>query len=363
MRWCAGTEPNLFPFAHGLDATISGAQLAKDYAFFANLSASINASWAVNGIDTAWQIPLVGEFLPIFTDFMKAGGADSVSGAITYHWYPQESPTCPLGGFPVTCTPETAIKPATLAADEHWTQVVVNATRAAAPAGKAPLPVWLGEMAECSCGGLVNVTNAWAGTFYYLAKLGGLSEQGVSLVARQTLWASHSGYALLEGGPSQGMLGTVDFWAAMLFKQLMGPHVLATDVAPTQPAASDSYLRVHARCAAAGVGGADGAVSLLVLNLNTTAALQVSGDLLSSGARRDFVVTAAAQQPSDPTVDDAVLTSAQAKLNGEIIGFDAGFSAPKLQGVARTAAEPLVLPPLSYAFTVLDDAAAAACKA
>jgi len=181
------SEPNLWLFNYGLVITVP--QLVKDFQAAKTLVTSINPGWRLVGNDVAFQIPIVGELFPTFTDWMKQGGGKIVD-VITWHYYPLESSHCPLGGFPVTATPQRSVSPATMTMGDAYRDTVLNYTRAYA---SPDTPVWLGEMAEVSCGGTLNVTDAWAGTFYYLDKLGTLGSHGHHAVMRQALYSDRYG--------------------------------------------------------------------------------------------------------------------------------------------------------------------------
>ena len=187
LTYRARSEPNLWFFTYGL--IISATQMVDDFKTMKSLMVSINPQWLLIGNDCAFQIPLVGEFLPVFTDWMKDGGGQLVD-VITWHWYPLEGPDCPLEGFPVAASPTRVITPTTLAMDIPYRDQVLQYT---AKYARNDTKVWLGEMAAASCGGMTNVTDAWAGAFYYLDKLGMLSEQGHDAVLRQSLYSSKYG--------------------------------------------------------------------------------------------------------------------------------------------------------------------------
>lgn len=149
---------------------------------------SIDPSWVLLGPDVAFNIPVVGELTSTFTDFMHDGGA-LVLHAATWHFYALESLNCPLHGWPMTATPMRAISPTTMAEDDKWIETVVNYTSTYGNGAQ----LWLGEMSEISCGGVLNISAAVGSTFYYLVKLGELSERGHDVVAKQELTSENYG--------------------------------------------------------------------------------------------------------------------------------------------------------------------------
>ena len=85
-------------------------------------------------------------------------------------------------------------------------------------------PFWNTETADAACGG-----NPWGGTFLdtfrYLDQLGRLAKQDVRVVAHNTLVASD--YGLLE---EKTFTPKPNYWAALLWRKLMGTTVLESGV-------------------------------------------------------------------------------------------------------------------------------------
>ncbi len=164
--------------------------------------------------------------------------------AFSYHHY---------GAASIRCQ---GIGPATSAADglsEAWlartdeTLAFYRNLRDVFEPGK---PMWNTETADATCGG-----NPWAGTFLdsfrFLDQLGRLARQDVEVVAHNTLVGGHSG--LLD---ETTLLPKPNYWAALLWRQLMGSTVLDPGV-PIQPG-----LHVYAHC----LRGVAGGVALLAIN-------------------------------------------------------------------------------------------------
>src|SRR5437763_1113488 len=97
-------------------------------------------------------------------------------------------------------------------------------------------PLWVTEMADAGCGG-----NPWASTFLdtfrYLDQHATLAQQGVRVVAHNTLAASD--YGLLD---ETTFAPRPNYWAALLWKRLMGTTVLKPASTPAEG------LRVYAHC-------------------------------------------------------------------------------------------------------------------
>ena len=116
-------------------------------------------------------------------------------------------------------------------------------------------PMWLTETAETACGG-----NPWASTFLdtfrYLDQFGRLARAGVQMVAHNTLAASD--YGLFD---EKTLRPRPNYWAALLWRKLMGTIVL--------DAGMHNGIHLYAHCRR----GARGAVTLLAINTDRTAAM------------------------------------------------------------------------------------------
>lgn len=122
-------------------------------------------------------------------------------------------------------------------------------------------PIWNTETGEAGCGG-----NRWASdfidTFRFVDQLGILAQENVQTVIVNTLAASD--YGMLD---TETLDPRPDYWAALLWKRLMGTRVLDPGVSGT------NGIHVYAQCARE----SKGAVALVVLTLDqtTTQSLQI----------------------------------------------------------------------------------------
>jgi len=167
-------------------------------------------------------------------------------------------------------------------------------------------------------------------------------------------------------GGNYGLLNTTtlqpqpDYYSLLLWSRIMSPLVLHVS-----PDASNPELRAYAHCTQPSAGFPSGAVTILVINLSNNSAVQVlptfDGALplrkAADGMRSDFIFTSA----GGPDVLDQLL-SHHVLLNGNILQADDEHGIPPLNPVVCPSDALLLLPPLSYAFTVYHDAAAAACS-
>jgi heparanase 1 len=164
--------------------------------------------------------------------------------------------------------------------------------------GKA---MWLTETGEAACGGDPFAAQ-FADTFRFLNQLGTLAQKGVQVVMRNTLDASD--YGLLAEGTFEPR---PDYWAALLWKRLMGPVVL-----DPHPSAEDSALRIYAQC----MNGRRGGITVLVMNTDTT-------------KEHTLAIPAFA---SRYTLTADSLSSGTALLNGHALHAGADGSLPQIAG-------------------------------
>ena len=121
-------------------------------------------------------------------------------------------------------------------------------------------PFWNTETPDAACGG-----NPWGGTFLdsfrYLDQLGPLARQDVEVVIHNTLDASD--YGLLAENSYEPK---PNYWAALLWRRLMGTTVLDPSVA------NGPGLHVYAQCLRNVLGG----VAMLVLNTDQKGSRQIT---------------------------------------------------------------------------------------
>ncbi|WP_407147725.1 hypothetical protein [Bradyrhizobium sp. ORS 86] len=298
---------------------------------------------AIGGAPRGYDVAAYGRDFATFRAFMKstapdvtilgpgaAGtGADAASlfaavaprvDAISYHHYGAVSARC--GG---DRTPEAALSEEWLASTDR-TLAVYEALRHRFAAGK---PIWLTETGETACGG-----NRWAATFAdtfrYLDQLGRLAKAGVRVVIHNTLAASD--YGLLD---EQTHLPRPNYWAALLWRRLMGTTVLDPGIA-ARPG-----FHVYAHCARDTPGG----IALLVINNDR----DKPGELMLPTAAQRYTLA------SDKLADGSV------RLNRTTLALDASDQLPPLTGEATTAGT-IKFAPATITFLVVAGAGNATCS-
>ena len=331
-----GNEPNMFGIS-GIPLSYTAADYARDSIEFKSLVDDVAPKLKLVGpgtfltpADPAGEEGVGTALGPIAADIMPLLPRNFYD-AVNYHYYNGLSTRLPFGPH----IPDDPLDPAWLT-----DQVVRSARYMQDLAGRyAPgAPLWLGETSTAAGGGQIGYSDRFIATFFHLNELGTLGRLGVSVLVRQTLQGSN--YGLLDATTGEP---DPDYWATLLWERLMGREQL--DVrAPGSPAT----LRTFGACSP---GGPAGGVTLLALNLSTTASETLR--LTGPGAKgaRAFVVTA-----PDPYGTEVLLNGR--RLRASKAGRIRTDLAPDpIRGGSLT------LPPTSYAFVREPHAAARACEA
>lgn len=274
----------------------------------------------------------VGEGTPLAPSFMHLLTSESILKAtgpvfdvVSYHSYGAVSSRCAALGTAMGTTPEAALSADWLSRAASEEQFYA-ALRERFEPGK---PIWNSETGQAACGG-----DRWASTFMdtfrYLNQLGSLARLGVQVQMHNTLNASD--YGLLD---EKTYAPRPDYWAALLWRKLMGTTVLDPGPSPSV------NLHLYAHCLRNQPGG----VAVLAINADKDMAQTLQ---LPQGAER-YTLTAA--HLMDPTVD----------LNGKQLELGADDALPVLRGAAVHAGK-VTLAPASITFLAIPKAGNAGCK-
>lgn len=257
------------------------------------------------------------------TDQMLSAKPRATFDYFSYHFYGGRSQRC------ARMAPTSAILPEN-ALSEEWlgrTDTAFAFYKDLRDRYMPGAPIWLNETAQASCGG-----DRWAAsfldTFRYVDQMGRLAKQGVSVIMHNTLAASD--YALIDEATLEPR---PNYWAAVLWKRLMGEVVLDAG-APTPG------LHVYAHCLA----GRRGGVAITALNLDRT---QPATLALGQSAER-YTLTAHDLQSGTVMLDGKPLTLVGDKL-------------PAIRGVKVRAGQ-VTLAPASITFFSVDSAKNSACR-
>ncbi|WP_229193046.1 hypothetical protein [Bradyrhizobium brasilense] len=190
-------------------------------------------------------------------------------------------------------------------------------------------PIWLTETAETACGGN-RLAATFADTFRYLDQLGRLAKAGVQVVMHNTLAASD--YGLLD---ERTHLPRPNYWAALLWRRLMGTIVLDAGIAERHG------FHVYAHCARDMPDG----IALLVINNDRRMRHKLT---LSAASQR---YTLASEKPADGNV----------QLNGATLLLGTSDRIPALNSDAAVAGT-IVFAPGTITFLIVADAGNANCR-
>ena len=319
--WTPDQARRLLAFTRSLGGSVAAAEFTNE----PNLAANGNA---------AYDPADYGRDFKLFRSFMKKefpetkilgpgtvgesaapsqllGAAGAGVDIVSYHYYGALSERCRGAA-----TPEAALSPAWLSGTDQ-ALAFYRSLRDRFEPGK---PIWLTETAEAACGG-----NRWAATFWdtfrYLDQLGRLAKEGIEVVMHNTFAASD--YGLLD---ESTLTPRPNYWAALLWRRLMGTTVLDAGTAPAPE------LHVYAHCQR----GQPGGVTLLVINLD-----------------RDASHTLRLPAPSQHfTLDAANLQDATVRLTGHALALDASDELPPLVG-APTEAGAVTFAPITISFLAI----------
>jgi len=319
--WELGNEINGFIIAHGF--TLSGEQYAADMAIARALVDEVDPGALLAGpADIYW--PRWGELVSTMPEFLAEGGP--LVDVVTWHYYPQQSQKCELVSR--LATVDLLLYAENLDEVSHWADEVEGLRDQYAPAAE----VWLDETGHALCGGEEGLSDRFVTGFWWLDQLGLMAARGQPVVVRQAFTGGEYrlvDYDTLEPSP--------DYFNSLLWKRLMGTRALRVT------AAAGDFVRLYAHCTA----GRSGPVTVLAINLDQTQPTRLA--FAGAGAARELYL-----------VTGTDLVGTDIFLGGEPLAVGPDGSPPALS--AASVNDPIELPPLSYAFVVLPDADAAACR-
>ncbi len=257
-------------------------------------------------------------------DILKATGP--VFDIFSYHSYGTVSQRCAAAMGPAMGTTEDAALSADWLSRAVSAEAFYAALRDRFEPGK---PMWNTETGQAACGG-----DRWAATFIdtfrYLNQLGSLARAGVQVQMHNTLNASD--YGLLDEKTYEPR---PDYWAALLWRKLMGTTVLDPGPSPSV------NLHLYAHCLRNQPGG----VALLAINAD-------------KGARQTLRIPAGSERY---TMTSASLTAPTVDLNGKQLELGTDDALPVLAG-AEVRGRKLTIAPESITFLAFPKADNASCK-
>lgn len=322
-------EPTMAEYG-GAPAGYDAAAYARDYAVFRSFTATVPGLRTVNpatvGEDGLIQDGRMMGGSVLRTDDLLSATPRPVSDIFSYHFYGAASIRCASLGQGTQTTEAAALSEEWLArADRSF--AFYGARRDRFEPGK---PVWITEIADAACGG-----NPWAATFLdsfrFLDQLGRLARHGVDAVFHNTFAASE--YGLVE---QDTFAPRPNYWAALLWRQLMGTTVL-------DAGSRSGDLHLYAHC----LRGQPGGVALLAINASRTGPASIA---LPMPAER-YTLAAAGRGLED----------AHVRLNGNELALGADDALPGLRG-SRMPPGPVELAPATITFLTVAEAGNSVCR-
>jgi heparanase 1 len=319
-------EPDM-PAAGDVPAGYDAADFARDLGIFRSFARGTVPKMLIVGPGSVGEgVPDV-EIVPpsalLKTADLLAAFPRRVFDIFSYHYYGAVSLRCTPGGLTGT-TAGAALSDQWLArADQANT--FYESLRDRFEPGR---PVWITEMADAACGG-----DPWASTFLdtfrYLDQHGRLARRGVKVIFHNTLASSE--YGLID---QNTLTPRPNYWAALLWRKLMGPAVL-------DPGPSQRRLYLYAQCLPHRSGG----VTLLAINSDRTRTVAI--EVPNSSVR--YTLTARKLE------DTHVL------LNGHELKLLPDDQLPSLTGEPITRGR-VALAPLSVTFLAITEAGNRSCE-
>ncbi len=349
----------------GGNTTVPPAQLAADFRDLRRLVDALAAAHGrprplLFGPDTA-TLGGIGNPTRVFQHYFSEFAANLSAGVLdelTFHQYYFRGPGAHASQFMSAATFDSLRGQITTA-----TTVFKKAASAGAlPAGNGSGGVCLGETASSFSGGTPGISDSFASTFSWVDKLGLSASMGLSRVFRQDLAGGES-YSLftLKGGKE---LPTPDYWAALLWRRLMGSKVLSANY--TDQVNGARTLRAYAHCtasAAAATRGlvATGDVTLALINLNNATA---SFNISTSQQLVGKASIASATLYTLVSVDGGY-TGYNVNLNGRLLAPLPDGTPPDVVSMGQTLdrrhATAIEVPGFSVSFATLHGVSASAC--
>jgi heparanase len=322
-------EPDL-PSYGGAPPGYTAADYARDFAVFRTFAKVAASRMQIVGPGSVGEGTLMMQGAGLAaglvpTEAILSANPRPVFDVFSYHHYGAVSRRCAAMGSGAQTTAADALSEEWLArTDASYT--FYGGLRDRFEPG---MPIWITETAESACGG-----NPWAAefldTFRYLDQLGRLAKRGVNVVFHNTLASSE--YGLLD---QNTFMPRPNYWAALLWRRLMGPTVL--DAGASQP-----NLHLYAQC----LPGRPGGVTLLAMNTSRT-------------REQSIDVPKPVEQY---TLSAATLEATEVHLNGRALKLQAGDTPPDFQP-ERLAAGAVKLLPTTITFLAVADAGNNSCSA
>jgi heparanase len=300
----------------------SAAEFARDFAIFRTFMASASPETKLAGPGVAKLgvgVSRIDRVSP--ADYAVATPAPKFD-IISYHFYPALAERCAPATSPQGMSANRALTTDWLARPDAILAQHKELRDRAAPGA----PIWITETGGAACGGL-----RWQPTFLdmfrYMDSLARQAKQGLDAIFTHALISGSNGVI-----DEQTFDPNASYWAAVLWRRLMGTQVL--DAGPHRPG-----MQLYAHC----LRGARGGVTLMALNLQ-----EAPATVSVTGPADLYALTGAEMQGK------TVL------LNGRELALGAGDAMPDMVP-RRVTGNQVALAPSSVNFIVLPQAGNPAC--
>lgn len=316
-------EPNA-PEPPRIMRGFTASEYARDYAAFRQSTATLAPQMRVAGPGSvSLGIPGVAAIGGTSAEEYAQAQPKPEFDIVSYHFYPALGSRCAPATSPQGIGVAAALDPEFLARPDAAFQQMRALRDAHAPSA----PIWLTETGGAACGGL-DWQPTFLDTFRYLDTHARLARQGLDAIFTHALISGTNGII-----DERTLEPNASYWAAVLWRRLMGTGVLDTGEQRVG-------LHIYAHC----LRGMTGGVAVLVINLNDRPeALRVSGEA------QLYALTAAQMQ------DRSV------RLNGTPLALTEQDQLPQMEPVTQRTGN-ITIAPTSSTFVALPEANNPSCR-
>lgn len=222
-------------------------EFARDYAHFRAFMAEVAPEIRLAGpgvIRLGIPVPIPSLEATSAEEYMASTPPSSFD-IVSYHFYGAVSERCVAADSPAAISAEQALSESWLARPDKAFQQHRRLRDRYAPG----TPLWLTETGAASCGG-TRWQTTFLDTFRYLDTQARLARQGLDAIFTHALISGSNGII-----DEHTFMPNASYWAALLWRRLMGTEVLAVDSAV-------SGVSLYAHCHPA----TNGAVTVMALN-------------------------------------------------------------------------------------------------
>uniref|UniRef100_A0A3Q2ZKJ4 Heparanase 2 (inactive) n=1 Tax=Hippocampus comes TaxID=109280 RepID=A0A3Q2ZKJ4_HIPCM len=316
ISWELGNEPNAYRSMVG--RAINSTQLAQDYTQLRTLLQSVRYYNRAHLYGPNAGRPRRNAIL-LLDGFMKDAG--SVIDAVTWQHYFQD------GGVKKV---EDFLKTRLLDALREQMTKVAKVVSTHAPGKK----VWLGGLGPAWSGGINNLSDTFAAAF-------------LSVIFLTNVVILY--YFFLN----------CDYWFSLVFKRLVGPRVLAVQVATVQRKPRTGRvirgkLRIYAHCTSySNHNYMRGSITIYIINLHRSRKKIKLAVTLRNNTVHQYLL--------QPYGNDG-LRAKHVQLNGERLSMLDNETFPELKPKTLRAGRTIAMPPMTIGFYVLKNINAYACR-